>query len=144
MANAIYNEYKYRIDEINWADNTNVDIKAMLVDNTYAPDIDAHSNKSDIDALSVEISGTGYTAGGASLQNRAKTKDLTNDWGVRDADDVTWANSTLTARGAILYLDTGDASTSTLVCYVDFGADKSSSNGDFLIQWDSNGIFRIA
>jgi len=41
-------------------------------------------------------------------------------------------------------LDTGDATTSTLIAYVDFGADKSSSDGDFVLQWASDGVYKIA
>ncbi len=140
MASAIYNEYKKEIGNINWASDT---VKVMLVDNTYTLDIDAHSNKDDIDGLSVEVSGTGYTAGGESLANKSVTRDDANDWSKYDADDVTWASSTITARGAIVYLDSGTASTSTLIAYVDFVTDKSSSSGDFIIQWHTDGVFRL-
>ena len=140
MASAIYNEYKKEIGVINWLTD---DIRVMLVDNTYTLDIDAHSNKDDIDGLSVEVSGTGYTAGGELLANMSISRDDVNDWSKFDADDVTWGSSTLTARGAIVYLDTGTPATSTLIAYVDFVTDKSSSAGDFIIQWHSDGVFRL-
>ncbi|RLF01919.1 MAG: hypothetical protein DRJ64_09975, partial [Thermoprotei archaeon] len=104
---------------------------------------DAHSNKDDIDSLTVEVSGTGYTADGELLSNKAIARDDTNDWSKYDADDVTWASSTITARGAIVYLDTGTPATSTLIAYVDFVTDKSSSAGDFIIQWHTDGVFRL-
>jgi hypothetical protein len=140
MASAIYNEFKKEIGVIDW---TTATIKVMLVDSNYALDIDAHSFKSDIDALSVEVSGTGYTAGGADLANKTVTRDDTNDWSVFDADDVVWSSSTITARGAIVYYDTGTASTSTLIAFVDFVTDKSSSDGDFIIQWHTDGVYRL-
>ncbi len=140
MASAIYNEYKKEIGNIAW-DSAN--IRVMLVDNTYTLDIDAHSNKDDIDSLTVEVSGTGYTADGELLSNKAIARDDTNDWSKYDADDVTWASSTITARGAIVYLDTGTPATSTLIAYVDFVTDKSSSAGDFIIQWHTDGVFRL-
>ena len=144
MANAIYNEYKGKIPTINWADNTNVAIKVMLVTDQYTLDIDAHENKDDIDALNVEVAdGDGYTSGGAAVTNRTITVDDTNDVAKFDADDVTWSNSTITARGAIVYYDTGTASTSTLIAYIDFGENKSSSNGDFVIQWSVDGVYKI-
>lgn len=59
-----------------------------------------------------------------------------------DADDVTWASSTITARYAVIYKDTGVATTSPLIGFVDFGQDESSSNGNFTIQWSANGILR--
>ena len=45
----------------------------MLLDNTHAVDIDGHSFKSDIDATTDEITGTNYTAGGATIDNRSIT-----------------------------------------------------------------------
>ena len=143
MASAIYNNYKNNIGKIDWSDNVGVSIKLMLVDNTYTVDIDSHLNKSDVDALSVEPTGAGYTAGGESLTNRSVTVDNVNDWSKYDADDITWLASTITAKGAVVYLDTGDASTSTLITYIDFATDKSSSDGDFLIQWHTDGVFKV-
>ena len=140
MASAIYNEYKKEIGNIAWNTAT---VKAMLVDNTYTLDIDTHSQKDEIDTLAVEISGTGYTAGGMALANKAITRDDVNDWSKFDADDVIWSASTLTARGAIIYLDTGVPATSTLIAYVDFVSDKVSSAGDFVIQWHTDGVFRL-
>jgi len=144
MANVVYNGFKGKIGSINWEDNTNVSIKVMLVSDTYTPDIDLHVSKGDIDAISgAEVTGTGYTAGGAGIVNRAITVDTATDFAKYDADDVTWSNSTITARGAIVYLDTGTAGTSTLITYVDFVSNKSSNSGDFLIQWNADGIFKI-
>ncbi len=141
MASAIYNEYKKEIGKIDW---TSATIRVMLVDNTYVLDIDAHSNKDDIDSLVVELAdGNGYTIGGELLTTKSITRDDVNDWSKYDADDVIWSSSTLTARGAIVYLDTGTPETSTLIAYVDFVTDKSSSSGDFIIQWHSDGVFRL-
>ena len=141
MASAIYNEYKKEIGKIDW---TSATIRVMLVDNTYVLDIDAHSNKDDIDSLVVELAdGNGYTIGGELLTTKSITRDDVNDWSKYDADDVIWSSSTLTARGAIVYLDTGTPATSTLIAYVDFVVDKSSSSGDFIIQWHSDGVFRL-
>ena len=89
-------------------------------------------------------SGNPIVAGGASLANKAVTQDNTNNKGVFDADDVTWSTSTITARGAVLYKSTGTASTSALICYIDFGSDKSSAGGNFTIQWNASGILTLA
>ncbi len=144
MASSMYNNYKKNISKINWEDNAGTTVKVLLVDSNYVVDIDTHLNKSDIDALSVEVSGTGYTAGGQAITNRVITIDNANDWASYDADDIVWASSTIIAHGAIVYLDTGDASTSTLISYIDFGADKASSDGDFTIQFHVDGVFRVA
>ncbi len=90
-----------------------------------------------------EVSGTGYTAGGAALANKTVTQDNTDNEGVFDADDVTWSTSTITARGAVLYKDGGSAATRYLICYIDFGADKSSEAADFTLQWNAEGILNI-
>ena len=61
---------------------------------------------------------------------------------VFDAADVTWASSTITARYGVLYKDTGTSTTSPLIVLVDFGQNESSSNGNFTVQWSTQGIFR--
>lgn len=115
-------------------------IKVALVTSSYTPDQDTHEDFADV---TNEITGTGYTAGGAALANKAVTKDTTDNEGVFDADDVTWSSSTITARGAVVYKDSGTASTSWLVCYLDFGSDQSSSSGNFTIQWNAEGILNL-
>ena len=140
MASQIYNEYKKQIGSIDWADNAGTTIKVALVTSSYVPDIDTHLNYDD---LVNEVTGAGYVAGGMAPTNRLITVDTANDWSKFDADDAVWADSTLTARGAVVYLDTGTPATSTLIAYIDFVADKSSSAGDFIVQWHTDGVFRI-
>lgn len=136
MADVIYNSFKR--DIMNGGIDLDTDtIKVALVTSTYTPDQDAHDN---FDDITNEVSGTGYSAGGASLANKAVTADNTDNEGVFDADDVTWSSSTITARGAVLYKSTGTASTSKLICYLDFGSDKVSTSGNFTIQWNAEGI----
>ena len=139
MASAIYNGFKSKLGTIDWSD-ANVNVRVMLVTNLYTVDIDAHINHSDI---TNEITGTGYTAGGNLLTSKTIVPDLANDFVKFDADNGLWANSTLTARGAVVYLDTGVSGTSTLIAFVDFVTDKSSSTGDFIVQWHQDGIYRI-
>jgi hypothetical protein len=140
MASVIYNSFKR--DIMNGALDLDTDtIKVMLVTSSYTPDQDAHTKRSDI---TNEVSGTGYTAAGASLANKAVTADNTDNEGVFDADDLTWSTSTITARGAVLYKSRGGASSADeLLCYIDFGADKSSSAGNFTLQWDAEGIINL-
>ena len=91
-----------------------------------------------------EVSGTGYTAKGASLTRVDPSNDGTT--AITDFSDLTFSSSTLTARGALIFNDS--ASGDPAVCDLDFGADKSSSSGDFTIQFPaadaSNAIIRIA
>ncbi len=111
-------------------------IKCALLTSSYTPNLD-HDN---FDDITNEVSGTGYTAGGATMANVASTDDDTNDRSKLDADDVTWSTSTITARYAVIYYDTGTDSTSRLIAYIDFGEDKSSVGADFTIQFHANGI----
>jgi len=139
--NAIYNRFKQGILAGDYdLDNASVEVKVALVTSAYSPDIDTHEDYADI---TNEVTGTGYTAGGKLLANKAVTKDTTDDEGVFDADNVTWSNSTITARGAVVYVDTGTDSTSLLIAYFDFGEDKVSSAGDFIIQWATEGIINV-
>lgn len=115
-------------------------IKVALVTSSYTPNADTHEDMADI---TNEVTGTGYTAGGATLANKTVTADTTDDEGVFDADDVTWTNSTITARGAVVYKSTGTAANDLLICYFDFGSDKSSSAGNFTITWNSEGIVNL-
>lgn len=119
-------------------DELNDDIKVMLVDGSYTPDKDAHTKRSDITG---EITGTGYTAGGKSLTTKTVTQDNTNDLGVLDADDLSWAAATIAADGAVLYKARGGlASADELIGYVDFGGTITSTAGAFTITWHAAGI----
>lgn len=142
MANTVYNFFKASAMKGTYDLHTGGDtIKCMLLDNTHTIDQDNHDYVDDVNPD--EISGTGYTAGGKALTNQAVTQDDSGDKGVWDADDVTWAASTITARYAVLYKDTGTPATSPLICIFDFTEDKSSSDGDFTIQWHVNGILNL-
>ena len=139
MANLIYNKFKQNImaDVVNLTTDT---IKCMLVTSAYTPAI-TNLFKSDV---TNEVTGTNYTAGGNALTTKVTSVDNVNNWGAFTADNVTYSNSTVTARGAVLYKDTGVASTSPLIGYIDFVTDKSSSASDFVIQWNTAGILTIA
>lgn len=91
-----------------------------------------------------EISGSGYTAGGGTLTRVDPTTSSTTAF--TDFADLTFSSSSLTARGALIYNDS--ASGDPTVVVLDFGADKTSSSGDFTIVFPtadaSNAIIRIA
>jgi hypothetical protein len=120
--------------EIDFDTNT---MKVMLCTSSYTPNIDTHRYKS---SVTNEVSGTGYTAGGATLASKTVTYTTGTNTLTLDAADVTWDPSTLTARYAVVYKDTGTGSTSPLLVLIDFGADVASSTGPFDITWDAAGI----
>ena len=90
-----------------------------------------------------EVSGTGYSAGGGTLTNVNPTTSGTTAF--TDFADLTFAASTITARGALIYNSTAGTNS---VLVLDFGSDKVSTNGDFTIIFPtadaSNAIIRIA
>jgi hypothetical protein len=91
-----------------------------------------------------EVSGTNYSAGGAALTNVTPTTSGTT--ALTDFADLTFSNATVTANGALIYNDTAAGDPSVVV--LAFGGDKTSTAGDFTIQFPtadaSNAIIRIA
>jgi len=91
-----------------------------------------------------EVSGSGYTAGGNTLTNIDPTSSGTTAF--LDFDDTTWSTATITARGALIYNST--AAGNPAVAVLDFGADKTSTAGDFTVVFPtadaSNAIVRVA
>lgn len=92
----------------------------------------------------VSSSGTNYAAGGLTLTiSQAPTSTGTTAW--LDFDDVTWASATITANGALIYNATqGNKAVAVLA----FGGDKTSTAGNFTIQFpaaaSTTAILRIA
>jgi hypothetical protein len=91
-----------------------------------------------------EVSGTNYSAAGNTLTRIDPSSSGTT--GFTDFQDTTWASSTITARGAVIFNEDTTGDTSVIV--LNFGADKSSSSGDFTITFPtadaSDAIIRIA
>lgn len=141
MPSKLYGQFlsKALNKEVDWDSDT---IKVALLTSSYTPNQDTHDYFDDVS--SYEVTGTGYTAGGATLGSKTISYDGTNNVIVLDAADTTWSSSTITARYAVVYDDSGaSAAAKALIGYVDFGSDQSSTNGNFTITWDSTGIVRI-
>ena len=90
----------------------------------------------------VSSSGTSYTAGGNALTNNGIAGTTT---AFVDFADLTFSSVTLTAAGAAIYKSTGGGI--ELVLVLDFGGNKTATNGDFIIQFPtadaSNAIIRL-
>jgi hypothetical protein len=109
-------------------------------------------------SVSDEATGTNYVAGGEDLTNTgvsATNINANTGTGFTDFSDATFGNVTVTARGALIYNTTPSANgvantalTNAAVCVLDFGSDKTSTDGDFTIIFPtndaSNAIIRIA
>jgi hypothetical protein len=89
--------------------------------------------------------GNGYTTGGVALSGFTTSKSGTTAW-LDFTSDPSWANATITARGALIYNDT--LAGKNAVAVLDFGADKTSTNGTFQVTFPSadasNALIRIA
>tara|TARA_Y100000356_G_C11115422_1_gene211899 strand:+ start:23 stop:454 length:432 start_codon:yes stop_codon:yes gene_type:complete len=91
-----------------------------------------------------EVSGTGYTAKGGELTRVDPSTSGTT--ALTDFADLTFSTATITANGALIFNDS--ASGDPAVAVLAFGGDKTSTAGDFTIQFPtadaSNAIIRIA
>ena len=129
MASLIYNS---AIDEMARGDidfDTDT-FKAMLVTSIYTPNKDTHDFRDDV---TNEATGTGYTAGGVASAVTV-TKDTANDKVTIQFGAVSWASSTITARGLVYYKSRGGAANlDEIVAYNDFGSDVASSGGTFSV-----------
>ncbi|MFB0523911.1 MAG: hypothetical protein ACETVZ_00095 [Phycisphaerae bacterium] len=135
MASGMYDRFKANL--MNKEVDLEADVvKCMLLNNSHAF-TNTHNVIGDVSAN--EISGTGYTAGGATLASKAVTQAATTKW---DAADVEWTSATFTAYHAVLWDDT--VTTDDLIASIDFGGAKSVSAGTFKIQWHTNGIVTLA
>lgn len=138
-SSTMYNSAKVKFGQktFNWASDT---YKIMLV-NGYTPSASAHSTRADV---TNEASGTGYTAGGATLAGCADTQDNTGNQAKYTATNPTWASSSFSATGAVIYQSNGGAASGDpLVCYLDFGGTVTSSSNTFTVQFAANGVFDL-
>jgi hypothetical protein len=91
-----------------------------------------------------ETSGTGYVAGGNTL-TVSTTPTSSGTTAYLSFSNTTWSTATITARGALIYNSTN---ANKAVAVLDFGSDKTSTAGDFTIQFPtadaSTAIIRIA
>jgi len=81
-----------------------------------------------------EVSGTGYTAGGATLSSQAVAFDSSNNVAYFDAADPAFTTATITARGALIY---NNSKSNASIAVLDFGSDFTSTAGTFTIQLPS-------
>ncbi len=139
MPSFLFNSAKLRILQGGF-DFSNDEFKIALVTAAYAPDKEAHEFYAHI---TNEVSGTGYTAGGQTLENITLAQDDQNDRAILDADNLAWSVASFTARAAVIYKDTGSAATSPLLAYIDFEEDLEAAGEDFLLQWHEDGILAL-
>jgi hypothetical protein len=115
-------------------------LKCALYDNTATLNQNTAAYTT---ANEISSSGTNYTTGGATLTNVTITTDGTT--AIFDADNVSFANATISAQAALIYNANNSNSS---IAVLDFGGVKTSTNGTFELQFPNadatNGLIRIA
>ena len=103
----------------------------------------ATTNYSNVTVNTDEATGTNYTTGGNTLGSAVISLD--GSTAIVDFADTTWASATVSADGCIIY---NASQTNRAIAVIDFGGTKTSTNGDFTIEFPaadaSNAIVRIA
>lgn len=134
MANALYPKWKEQLLQFTANNNLSAGtVKVALIDTGTYTYSSANQFWSSASAASV---GTPQTLG---------SKTFTN--GTFDAADVTFTAVTgSSVEALIIYIDTGTASTSPLVAYIDTsvtGLPVTPNGGDITITWNGSGIFTL-
>jgi hypothetical protein len=130
MASLIYNSFIRDVLVGNIDMDTDT-FKVMLTTSAYTENKDSHDKRDDVTG---EVTGTGYTAGGASTTVTVAAVDTANDDVEITIGAASWATSTITARKAVVYKSRGGASSADeLVCVIDFGSDVVSTAGTFTL-----------
>ena len=90
-----------------------------------------------------EVVGAAYVAGGATLAGYTRSSSGTTAW-IDWTTDPSWAASTITARGALIY---NSSVSNKAIAVLDFGADITSTVGTFTVVLPvadaSNAIIRL-
>jgi hypothetical protein len=130
MASLIYNSFIRDVLVGNIDMDTDT-FKVILTTSAYTENKDTHTKRSDV---TNEVTGAGYTAGGASTTVTVAAVDTANDDVEITIGAASWTTSTITARKAVIYKSRGGASSADeLVCVIDFGSDVVSTAGTFTL-----------
>lgn len=90
-----------------------------------------------------EVVGVNYSAGGNTLTGAQVS--LTGTTAFVTFANTSWPNSTITARGALIY---NSSKSDKAIAVLDFGSDKNSASSTFTVQFPINtaadAIIRIA
>jgi len=135
MASSLYYQFKKELLS-GLIDLAQSDIKVMLLSGTYDGSTSSnkinHWNTGHIADGHEVCESLGYTEGGELLTDKTFTIFGTTAGAFGTTADTSWATSTITASGAAIYQSGATVEESYLIAYIDFAADHSSSNGQFL------------
>lgn len=135
ITTAICNSYKQEILEGVHASTDTYKIALYTSSATLGAGTTAYSSSN-------EVTGTNYSAGGVTLNGY--TSGLSSSTAYITFSDPSWADSTITARGCLIY---NSSKTNKAVACFDFGSDVVSVSGTFTIDLPAAGataLIRIA
>ena len=144
MCNSFKTELLNRLHDLD-GDTLKLALIKASPSGTYNEDTTNYSN---VTGNSDEASGTGYTATGAAITGPSIS--LSGDTAIVDFTDVVFTSATISADGCIIY---NTSASNKAICVIDFGGTKTSTNGDFTVEFpptgggtpdSSNAIIRIA
>lgn len=118
--------YKKQID---WVNDT---INICLCNSSLAPETNRGVYSKYSDVSGDEITGTGYTAGGVALTNKAVNVNTTDHVVELQASDPSWPSATVTAAYAVIYDVTAG---NVLLGFVDFGENASAAGVTFTVSF---------
>lgn len=111
---------------------TGINLKAMLLGNTFTFDKHNHAYRSSITG---EVTGTGYIAGGVALTGVAAQQDIANSRVEIVADDANFGTLTVTGITQIaVYINTGVATADRIISVHTFLA-ESPAGENFTYAW---------
>ncbi len=125
------NHYKYML-ATKQIDLVNDSIKAILMNDSFAFDKDAHATLADVTADQLATA-NGYTQNNKALSNKAVAESDVLDQGVMSCDPITWTASTgaIGPTGALILYDDTTADDTVIGC-IDFGTDYTIPDGQSL------------
>jgi len=139
----LYEEYKNRyckgisvIQGARW--------RCSLLDSTYVPDYVLHTLWSDL--YTYEVTGTGYTPGGADIGpvsiQQIPQENAPTLWVVK-VREAYWPDVVLTARYGVVYQDMGSMDRSPLVACIDFEEEIVKLHEPLTIQWTDDIFMQV-
>ena len=135
---------EFSIDLANKVHNLGSDtFKVGLIDNTATEPVAGTATPRWADFSGNEVSGTGYSAGGATLSGTS-TAEVGGVTTFDDTGNVTWSQNGAGPTNiywAVLYNDT--AAADQAVGFLDMGGPVSLVDGDVSITWNASGILTV-
>tara|TARA_R110002074_G_scaffold402324_1_gene607029 strand:+ start:68982 stop:69398 length:417 start_codon:yes stop_codon:yes gene_type:complete len=137
MANLVYNHFKMHVLSGD-IDLSTVPVYVALCGGSYTFS-HTHEFLSDI---SDEVVSAGYIAGGQLVPNTTTLVDSVDDEAVLSGDAMTYSGITATVEYGLVWVSGGSPTTNLLLGQIDFGS-QTLSNSDFVLTWNTEGIYNL-